>query len=86
MADQNQNGTQLDEIFNSFNPIALVMGATILGVAGLFAPDVSDSVRISFAGAAATGFGAAAGLARSPERKGSVVDSIQRADKVDVSM
>jgi len=80
------NTNQISEILNSTTPVVLVVCATILGVAGLFAPNITDSVRISFAGATATGFGAAAGLARSPKEKQSGVEQIQKAENVDVNL
>ena len=76
----------LAEIFQAATPLVLIICSTCLGIAALMAHEVTDSVRISFAGAAATGYGAAAGLARSPTGKPAIKQEIAKADNVDVTI
>jgi hypothetical protein len=56
-----------------------------LGVAGLFAP-ILPIVCGSRLRGNSYGFGAAAGLARSPKEKQSGVEQIQKAENVDVNL
>lgn len=79
-----QAATPVAEILQASTPHCLALCAALVSIAALFS-DSTDSVKIAFAGAAATGLGAAAGLARSPQDK-SGVKQISNAENVDVNL
>ena len=81
-SDNHEN--RMPETLQASTPLILCICATVIGTVALLS-NATDSVKISFAGAVATGFGAAAGLARSPQDKAGVKE-ITRADNVDVKL
>lgn len=78
--------SDIPEILQAATPIALVIGATVIGVAALLST-ATDSVKIAFAGAASAGLAAAGSLATPHRnRQDTGVKEITRADNVDVNL
>lgn len=79
----------LPEVFQAFTPMVIIVSATCLGTVALTAPNLTDAVRMAFAGTIAAGYGSAGGLARSPQRVNkdqSGIKTINKADNVDVNI
>jgi hypothetical protein len=89
-SDKHQDPTpnsDMPEILQAATPIALVAGATIIGVAALLSA-ATDSVKIDFAGAASAGLAAAGSLASPHKSKAqdTGIKQIGQADSVDVNL
>jgi hypothetical protein len=79
-----RTATPIAEILQASTPHCLAICAALISIAAILS-NSTDSVKIAFAGAAATGLGAAAGLARSPDSKAGV-KQISNAENVDVNL
>lgn len=84
--DKGGDRSTVADALQAATPLTLIVCSSVVGIAALFAPNLPDAVRISFAGALATGYGSAAGLGRSPNPKeSSGIKQINRAENVDVN-